>query len=161
MMARLSKQKQLQGLLRLYREETKEEAVDLHKVSEWAEARGWTMPRPADPRKLLAQQLAEAAREETRYDSQTSRPYRANHALQVTQGGQQLYLWVDIDHATRGQMLKSVVQRREQIISDVVQLQFDAEHWNNIHPDEQALRVPTDFTDDVEWRINGEDAATG
>jgi len=118
------------------------------------------MPRPVDPTQMLAQQLAEAAREETRHDAKTGRPYRANHAFPVTQGGQQLYLWVDIDHATRPQMWKSVVTRREQIVSDVVQLRFDAEHWNNVHPAEQPLRVPTDFTEDVEWRINGDEAAS-
>ena len=54
-------------------------------------------------------------------------------------------------------MQKSLVNRREQIVGEVLQLTFDAEHWNNIHPDETPIVMPTDFTDDVEWRMNGED----
>lgn len=39
-----------------------------------------------------------------------------------------------------------------------MQLAFDTEHWNNAHPNEQPIVMETDYTDDLEWRMNGEDA---
>jgi hypothetical protein len=67
------------------------------------------------------------------------------------------YFWVDIDEAARKPMVKSLVARREQIVGDVVQLDLDAEHWNSIHPDQEPIVMPADFTDDIEWRKNGSD----
>ena len=54
-------------------------------------------------------------------------------------------------------MLKSLVQRREQMVGDGLQLTLDALHWNSIHPSEEPINLPLDFTDDVEWRINAPD----
>ena len=51
-------------------------------------------------------------------------------------------------------MQKSMVMRREQIVGDALQLSFDADHWNSIHPEEEPILMPLDFTDDVEWRKN-------
>ncbi|HEY7064904.1 MAG TPA: hypothetical protein VII06_25745 [Chloroflexota bacterium] len=154
---RVTKASQLQGIIRLYRDQTGQSEVDMHDVARFARQRGWPMPRPIDPLERLASEFSKAAREELRRDSKTGRPYRANHAFPIKQGATQLYLWVDIDEAPRGPMQKSLVNRREQIVGDVLQLTFDAEHWNNIHPDETPIVMPTDFTDDVEWRMNGED----
>jgi hypothetical protein len=66
-------------------------------------------------------------------------------------------VWVDIDEAPRKIMLKSLVNRREQMVGDGLQLTLDADHWNNIHPSEEPIVMPLDFTDDVEWRKNGPD----
>src|SRR6202030_4003527 len=116
---------------------------------------GWQLPTPVDPIDRLASEFSHAAREEVRHDLVTGRPYRANHAFPSGQGKNgQLYLWVDIDFATRSPMHKSLVNRREQIVGDVVQLTFDAEHWNRIHPTDEPIIMPADFTDDVEWRKN-------
>jgi hypothetical protein len=65
--------------------------------------------------------------------------------------------WVDIDEASRKIMHKSLIQRREQMVGDAVQLSFDAEHWSLSHPKETPIEIPLDFTEDVEWRKNGED----
>lgn len=155
---RVSKTNQMQGIIRLYRGKTGETEVDMHDVARFAKERGFPMPRPVDPLERLAAEFSKAAREEIRRDAKTGRPYRANHAFPIKQGATQLYLWIDIDSAPRYPMHKSLVNRREQIVGDVVQLTFDAEHWNNIHPDEDPIVLPADFTDDVEWRLNGEDA---
>jgi hypothetical protein len=153
---RTTRKQQMQGFIRLYKRETGETEVDMHKVADYAVRRGWPLPRPTEPLDLLAAAFSGAAREEIRHDARTGRAYRANHAYPVTrQGDTQLYLWVDIDEAPRGPMWKSLVNRREQIVGDVVQLTFDAEHWNSIHPKEEPIEVPADFTDDVEWRKNG------
>ena len=51
-------------------------------------------------------------------------------------------------------MHKSLVNRREQMVGDGLQLTLDADHWNLINPHEEPLHLPMDFTEDVEWRKN-------
>jgi hypothetical protein len=153
----VNKRQQQQAFIRFYREQTGESEVDMHKVADFALARGWTPPKPHSTRDLLASEFSAAAREEIKQDAKTGRPYRANHAYSIRQGDTQLFLWVDIDEATRPQMRRSITNRREQIVGDVVQLAFDVEHWNRINASQDPLVVPTDFTDDLEWRKNSPD----
>lgn len=60
-------------------------------------------------------------------------------------------------------MHKSAIQRREQVVGDVVQLYLDLEHWNRINPADEPIVMPTDYTDDINWRLNapeeGEEAS--
>ena len=93
-----------------------------------------------------------AAREEIRHDRKTGRPYRANHVYTASIQGELFHRWVDIDEAPREPMHKSLTMRREQIVGDGLQLTLDAEHWNDIHSDEDPIIMQMDFTDDVEWR---------
>lgn len=151
------KRQEMQRLIRYYKDETGEKEVDMHKVAAFAAKRGWPLPTPTDPLDMLAKQFSQAAREEIRHDAETGRPYRANHALTATQGGQQMTLWVDIDEAPRKSMVKSLVNRREQMVGDGLQLTLDADHWNSIHPDEEPIVMPMDFTDDIAWRKNAPD----
>lgn len=151
----------MQRLIRLYKEETGEREVDMHQVATFANKKGWPLPTPISPLDMLAKAFSQAAREEIRRDPKTGLPYRANHAYTKPQGDKQLTLWVDIDEAPRGPMHKSLINRREQMVGDGLQLTLDADHWNSIHPDEPPIQIPMDFTDDVEWRKNspGEEAA--
>jgi hypothetical protein len=145
----------MQRAIRQYKFETKKTEINMHDVAKWVERRlNWKMPIPPDPLDMLAKQFSAAAREEIRHDKKTHLPYRANHAMVVRQGGQQLTLWIDIDEAPRKPMLKCLQQRREQMVGDGLQLTFDQEHWNRIHPDEEPIQLPMDITDDVLWRIN-------
>lgn len=129
----------------------------MHKVAEFAARKGWRLPIPPNPLDILAKEFAQAAREEIRHDKETGRPYRANHAIRTVQAGTQLSFWIDIDEAPRPRILKSLVQRREQMVGDGLQLTLDADHWNGIHKDEEPIVMPLDFTDDVEWRKNAPD----
>ncbi len=146
----MTKQQEMQRFIGLYRLETKNDAVDMHKVAEHAVAKGWPLPHPPRPIDILAHQFTDAARVEIRHDKKTGKPYRANHALPVN--GTQLTLWIDIDRAKRPQMHKSLIKRREQVVGDCVQLSLDADHWNSINPNEQPIQIPLDFTDDTQWR---------
>jgi len=65
--------------------------------------------------------------------------------------------WVDIDEAPRKHMHKSLVNRREQMVGDGLQLTLDSDHWNSINPNEEPINLPIDFTDDIEWRKNAPD----
>ena len=149
-----AKHVEMQGIIRLYKQQTGQSEVDMREVALYASSIGWPLPKPVDPIDRLATQFTKAARVETRKDEKTGRAYRVNHAISTDQGDRQLYLWIDIDHAPRAPMLKSLVNRREQMVGDGLQLTLDADHWNSIHPDEQPIVLPMDFTDDVEWRKN-------
>jgi hypothetical protein len=56
--------------------------------------------------------------------------------------------------AVTGRTSMSSTNRREQSVSDMVQLKLDVDHWNRVNPDKEPIIVQTDLTDDVEWRIN-------
>ena len=103
---------------------------------------------------------SQAAREETRQDSQTGNPYRVYHAYHPD-GQQQGMLWTDIDEAPRRIMVKSARDRREQVVGDMTQLYLDLTHWNRVNPTEEPIVLQTDVTPDVNERLAGpaEDAA--
>lgn len=151
----MSKKKDLQRLIRAYKDDTGIREVEMSKVALYAKEKGWPMPVPADPVDLFAKQLADAAREEISHDKVTGKPYRVNHALPVyLKDGKQLHLWIDIDEAERGPMLKSLVNRREQMVGDGLMLTYDQDHWNSIHEGEEPIQLPMDLTFDIELRKN-------
>ena len=150
----LTRHQELQRIMRRYKEETGEKEVDMHKVAKYAASLGWPLPKPTSPIDLLAKALSQAAREEIRRDPHTGRPYRANHAYPKWNQGELFTVWVDIDEAPRAPMQKSLVNRREQMVGDGLQLTLDADHWNSIHPEEAPIVLPMDFTTDIEWRKN-------
>jgi hypothetical protein len=158
----MSRNKELWSVINYYKEETGKEEVDMHEVAEWAMSRQLLRkPNPRTPGDILARELSRAAREEMRHD-EAGRAYRANHAVTMYgQNGAQTTFWVDIDKAPRKHIQKSLTQRREQMVGDAVQLSFDALHWNTTHPDEEPIKIELDFTLDVEWRMNGEEAKAG
>ena len=54
-------------------------------------------------------------------------------------------------------MLKSLINRRDQMIGDGLQLTLDADHWNAINAAAEPIQIPMDFTLDIEWRKNAPD----
>jgi hypothetical protein len=156
-MSRITRERQ--AMIRWYKRETGQLQVDMHEVAKFAVAHNWPLPQPTDPLDRLAEQFSHAARVEIKHDEQTGRPYRVNHAVPHHQpdGRQLSYLWIDIDEAPRGPMWKSLINRREQMVGDALQLTFDKDHWNAMHPDEDPIEIPLDFSDDVEWRKNAPD----
>jgi hypothetical protein len=115
------------------------------------------MPKPVNPRDMLAREFSAAAREEIKHDGKTGKPYRVNHAFQTSLLGETVTRWVDIDEAPRHRMQASMTSRREQVVGDIVQLSLDIDHWNGVNPDDQPIIVQTDFMPDVEWRKNAPD----
>lgn len=154
----MKKPEEMQRFIRHYRDVTGNKEWDMHEVAKMAESMGWPLPVPPTPLELLAKQFSKAARQETRKDKSTGRPYRVNHAFSAD-GNPQKTLWIDIDEAPRKNMWKSAVNRREQMVGDAFQLTLDLDHWNSVNPSEEPIVLPLDFTEDVEWRKNGEEAA--
>ncbi|GHA68694.1 hypothetical protein GCM10009007_06820 [Formosimonas limnophila] len=157
----VTKNEQLQQMMQLYRAETGNKTLDMELVAEWAMKKGVVAPQPKTAKELLAAQFSQAAREEHRQDPKTGWSYRANHALRVSNNGKQLTLWVDIDDATRPQMLASLTSRRQQMVGDGTQLKIDETVWNNRHNEEEPINLVLDFTDDVEERLNSPDYDSG
>lgn len=149
-----TKRKEMQNLIRYYKEETGKSEVDMRDVAKFAMSRGWKLPKPKDPLDRLAADFSRAARDEIEYDPSTGRPYRVNHALPVTHGNETFFVWIDIKTATRSKMHRSLIMRRDQMLGDGVQLTFDAYYWNSIHPEEEPIDIPMDFTEDIEERLN-------
>ncbi len=142
---------EMQNIIKLYKTETGETEVDMHKIAEYALKNGWPLPKPVSAVDLLARQFTDAARVEMKIDEKSHQPYRVNHAIPANEGTQGT-LWIDIDEAPRTPMHKSLIMRRQQIVDDSLQVTLDADHWNNIHPNEQPIQIPLDFTEDVEER---------
>ncbi|MGX5799659.1 hypothetical protein ACWGS9_00235 [Bradyrhizobium sp. Arg314] len=152
----MSKRQERQRLIRHYREVTGETEIDMHKVAEFAKSMGWKMPTPPSEVELLARQFADDAQAERKYDKNTGKPYRVYHAIPAS-GQLNLFLYVDIDEATRNQMLRSAVNRREQMVSDGYNLTLDLDHWNNVNPDLEPISLPMDLALDIEIRKASDD----
>ena len=154
----MSKRQERQRFIRHYRDVTGEREIDMHKVAEFAKGMGWKMPAPPSDVELLAKQFADDAQAERKYDDKTGKPYRVYHALPAS-GQLNLFVYVDIDEATRSQMLKSAVNLREQMVSDGYNLTLDLDHWNGANPNQKPISLPMDLTMDIEIRkaADGED----
>lgn len=148
----MSKRQDRQRFIRYYKEKTGEDAIDMHKVAAFAKEMGWEMPRPPSEVDLLAKLFADDAQAERRYDDQTSRPYRAYQAIPAGPAQLNLFVYIDTDEATRPQMLKAAVMKREQVVSDGYSLQLDLDHWNRVHPEDEPIDLPMDLTMDIEIR---------
>jgi hypothetical protein len=144
-----------QTFIRYFREQTGAKEWNMHDVAKMANEMGWALPKPVDPLELFAKQFADAAREETREDKVTKKPYKANLAFVRRQSdGKQLWLWFDVDDATRPQMVKGLHLYREQMVSEAVIGVNTAEHWSRTHPGQRELPFVTDLTDDVQERAS-------
>ena len=149
----MSKKLELQRYTRWLREKEQRD-VTTHEVALALKAQGYKMPVPKTDVDLLAKDVAEALREETRYDNVLKKDYRSNVYYTERQGGKQLTFWADIDRVNRKKMVKNYVLRRDQMIGDGTQLSIDLMHWNRVNPKDEPIQAELDFTDDVQWRLN-------
>jgi hypothetical protein len=144
-----------QKFIRYFRQVTGNPEVDMREVAKMAHKMGWPLPKPKDPFDLFAQQFSDAARVETREDKVTKQTYKANLAyIKKLTSGKQLWLWFDVDEATRPQMVKGLRLYREQMVGEAVVGVNTARHWNRINPDQQRLPFKTDLTGDVNERLS-------
>jgi hypothetical protein len=139
----------MQTIFRRYQEEVSRDPVDLKVVGAWAMANGLWAPRPVDIQTRFAADMADALREEYRTDKK-GRRYRAKLAAAVSGDGRQGTLWGDIDTAPRPHVVKSIGQRRKAVVHDCYALRIEADHYNEAHPDEEAIQIVLNFEEDVE-----------
>lgn len=150
----MTQEQEIQRLFRIYKDETQQQFVPPEEFALWLSARGWRLPTPQDPIALLAKRVQDALRKETRRDSTTGREYKVNLSFSPDNG--QGNFLIDVDEAARPVVLKCLVQRREQTAGDAYQIELIQEHWNNIHPDEEPINLPHDYTMDVLIKKNSE-----
>lgn len=141
---------ELRGFFDSYCKETGRNgsAVDPHDVAGWAIRNRLWQPRPRDIVNQLANDLANAWREEYRTDK-LGRRYRAKHAVRGM-GPKQHTLWADMDTAPRSHMERAFAQRRQQVVGDCLQLKTDVDVFNDKRPDEEPINLVLDFTNDVD-----------
>ena len=149
----MGKRSELQRYTRWLREKEGRD-VTAHEVAEALKAQGYKMPVPKTDVDLLAKDIADALREETRYDNVLKKDYRSNVYYTERQGGKQLTFWADIDRVNRRKMVKNYVLRRDQMVGDGTQLSIDLLHWSRVNPKEEPIQPELDLTDDVKWRLN-------
>lgn len=142
--------------IKLYIERYKRESgdtglVDPHAIAEWAYKNGLHKPNTKTIIDAIASDISQAFREEYRTDRNGQR-YRAKHAVRTKKGNKTLSLWADIDdqNAPREHFVKSLSQRRQQIVGDCYQLKTDVDVYNGKNPEQKPIQVVLDFTYDVE-----------
>jgi hypothetical protein len=143
-----SRSTQLTNILDRYIDEVDSEPTALDDVVDWGLTLGLYTPEPRDIRKMFKEALAESLRQEKRFDGK--RWYRAKRSVRTNIGGVQLNLWADVDkNASFGFMEKSVAQSRRAIVDDAYQLKMVVDHYNEAHPEQEALQLILDLNEDV------------
>lgn len=159
----MSKAEQLQQAFHRYTNDHGRLPSGAREVAEWAVSVGiLDLPR-IDPLDVLAQDMSKALREEYKTDD-NGRRYRVNHAVTISKNGTQFTFWAGLGFAPRAHMEKAFTQRREQIVSDCVQLKTDVDVYNDLNKNSPMIQLILDFTDDVaerqHWdRSNGKEVA--
>jgi hypothetical protein len=148
----------LQKLWKRYEEEHDRLPASARDVVIWAVEQELLELPDIDPYDILADQMANALREEYATDSH-GRRYRVNHAVRVTRHGVQTTFWAIMGFAPREHMQKAFTQRRNQIIGDCFQLKVDVDVYNDLNQDQPLIQLVLDFSDDVAEREYWDEAA--
>jgi hypothetical protein len=61
-------------------------------------------------------------------------------------------MWAMLQSAPREHIQKAFIQRREQVVGDLVQLATDVEVYNEMNKDAEPIQLILDFNADVEER---------
>lgn len=146
-----TKNEQLQRAWHLFEKQNGHLPASAREASIWAVENGLVRLPDVDPYDVLADEMARALREEYATDRK-GRRYRVNHAVRVTRRGVQYTMWAILQSAPRAHMQKAFIQRREQVVGDLVQLATDVEVYNDMHKDAEPIQLVLDFTHDVEER---------
>lgn len=151
-----NKNEVFQKVWRLYENEHGHIPASAREAVIWGHEKGMIAVPEIDPFDVLAGDMARALREEYNVDEQ-GRRYRVNHAVKVTKGGVQHTFWATMGFAPRAHMQRAFLLRREQIVSDCVQLKTDIEVYNDMNKLEPPIQLILDFTSDVDeraaWRV--------
>ena len=148
----------LQKLWKQYEERHDRLPASARDVVIWAVERELLELPEIDPYDILADQMANALREEYATDEE-GRRYRVNHAVRVTRHGVQTTFWAIMGFAPREHMQKAFTQRRNQIIGDCFQLKVDVDVYNNLNKYQPLIQLVLDFSDDVAEREHWDEAA--
>ncbi|MES2253647.1 MAG: hypothetical protein V4559_01255 [Pseudomonadota bacterium] len=147
----MTKNEQLQRAWHMYEKLNGQIPSSAREASIWGVQQGLISLPDVDPYDVLADDMARALREEYAKDRE-GRRYRVNHAVRVTRRGVQYTMWAILQAAPRAHMQKAFIQRREQVVGDLVQLATDVEVYNDMNKEIEPIQLVLDFTHDVEER---------
>lgn len=144
----MSRKDQLIQHTRQFETEHQREPFDPHEVARWMIARGLWQPQRDLAVQKCAEEIATALREVyiTADDGTRVRVY---HARRLTRDGRQQTLWANMFDAPRAHIEVALQQRREQVLGDCRQLKFDVDYYNQIHPEQPAIQLSFDFSEDL------------
>lgn len=146
-----SKNETMQRAWHAYEKEMGHLPASAREASVWAVKNGLISLPTVDPYDVLADEMARALREEYSTDRK-GRKYRVNHAVRITRRGVQYTMWAMLETAPRAYMQRAFIQRREQVVGDLVQLATDVEVYNEMHLEDAPIQLILDFTHDVDER---------
>lgn len=148
-----SYKEELRRLADIYIASTGKNSYTSHEIADWAiKNRYWDLPKE----KLISLCADEFARafKEQRFTDPLGNRVRFRHARKVDINGVQTTLWENWTTISRENMETSLLQRRNQIVGDCVQLDIDTESFNRFRNEGEPIQIPFDFTPDVaEHRI--------
>lgn len=148
----MTRLEELQEAFKAYEREHNNVPASSLDVVQWAlDRKLLAMPKPTDPRELLANQLSRALRQDYGTDPK-GRRYRKNHAVTITKNGVQYTIWAILEYSDYPHMEKAFPQRREQIVGDCLQLKTDVDVYNDFNPKQEPIQIVIDFTEDVAER---------
>ena len=135
---------QMQKYVTEYRADGGEWPATSREMAAWIINKGLWKPQSSELISICAEQLSRAMREEYIIDPQ-GRKVRSKHAARI----HQTVLWDDIRIASRGHMVLSLQQRRQQIVGDCHQLKLDLDSYNENKNDGKPIQMIFDFTEDL------------
>lgn len=143
--------KRRQEIVGLYREAGQKWPATSLEIADWAIRTEQWRPSPQSIRSQLAELLSQAMREEYITDPQRRR-VRAKHAATRNVDGKQQVFWADIRDKTpsnREHMEVAFQNRRQQVVSDCLQLKTDMDSFNDNWNIGEPIQTTFDFTDDL------------
>ena len=153
----MTKNEKLQAVFQLYASEHGYEPATARDAVAWGVEQGM-LPRPKkiDPLDLLTAQMASALGQE--YDTHNGRRYRVNHAVRLTQNGEQQTFWAMMGYASHEHMERAFGQRREHIVGECVQLNNDITVYNQMNAGKRPeIQLVLNFANDVAERETEQD----
>ena len=146
-----TKNETFQRVWHLYEQEHGHVPASAREAVVWGHGKGLIALPEIDPFDVLSGEMARALREEYGVDEH-GRRYRLSHAVHVTKGGVQFTFWATMGFAPRAHMHRAFALRREQVVSDCVQLKTDIDVYNDMNKSEPSIQLVLDFTADVDER---------
>ena len=143
--------KQIQNLVREYRLAGQVWPASKSEIAEWAMSKGKYDITPAVARRVLANEIGRALREEYITDKK-GRRIRVKYSAKVRrkEGEQPLTLWGDVRSEPMSFLRVAHAGRRNGIVAEARQWYNDGCYINETHPTEEQLPLILNFTRDVD-----------
>ncbi len=139
--------KQLQGIANEFFAKT-DEGATTRQIARWAIRQGLWKPTSDIAERRLADDLANAMREEYRTDPQ-GRQVRAKYCARIKRDGRTENVWNDGDRASFEHMEISAKNRRAGILGDCRLLKRDVDSANENRFPNNPIQISFNFTNDL------------